>query len=315
MLRALAALDEFVARLGPSHKAGRRAALVVLWTSAALLGFRWVRAGDAPAPPAGASPRSAGGAALKCPPEMVLVQNYCVDRWEASMVDRASGHPLSPYYPPHTALLREVWQAWEIDRSVFGGEGARAMPIPEIDDWQRSHVFEAMAVSRPNVVPQAYVSYPIAKRACESAGKRLCTRDEWVTACKGEAGTKFPYGDAFDRGKCNVWGYVHPGVVLHQNATFGHRDPRMNLMADDGEKPLLRLTGTTPTCASRWGKDAIYDMVGNVDEWVDGEDHPEFVGGFYARSTSNGCESRVTNHAPPYYDYSIGARCCRDANP
>jgi hypothetical protein len=53
-------------------------------------------------------------------------------------------------------------------------------------------------------------------------------------------------------------------------------------------------------------------MVGNIDEWVEG-DRPEFVGGFYARSTSNGCESRVTNHAPSYYDYSIGVRCCRDA--
>ena len=62
----------------------------------------------------------------------------------------------------------------------------------------------------------------VAKSACESASKRLCTRDEWVLACKGQAGTKFPYGDSFDRAKCNVWGYVHPGVALHQGATFGH---------------------------------------------------------------------------------------------
>jgi formylglycine-generating enzyme required for sulfatase activity len=107
---------------------------------------------------------------------------------------------------------------------------------------------------------------------------------------------------------------VHPGVALHQGASFGHRDPRLNLVEEGGDKPLLRLTGETRSCASRWGSDAIYDMVGNVDEWVDG-DHPEFVGGFYARSTKNGCESRVTNHAPMYYDYSLGVRCCRDAAP
>jgi formylglycine-generating enzyme required for sulfatase activity len=242
---------------------------------------------------------------------MVSVRKFCVDRWESSMVDKATGRPLSPYYPPHPKLLREVFQAWDIDRWNFGSDGARAMPVPEVSDWQRANDFDLKAVSRKGAVPQAYVSHPLAKRACENAGKRLCTRDEWLAACKGDTGTKFPYGEAFDRNKCNVWGYVHPGVVLHQSATFGHRDPRLNLVSEGGERPFLRLTGGTPGCASKWGKDAIFDMVGNVDEWVDG-DRPEFVGGFYARSTSNGCESRVTNHAPAYYDYSVGVRCCRD---
>jgi formylglycine-generating enzyme required for sulfatase activity len=253
-------------------------------------------------------------AARKCPPEMVLVRKFCIDRWEAAMVDKGTGRSLSPYYPPQPRLLKEVFQAWDIDRANFGSDGARAMPIPEVSEWQRTHDFDPKAISRPGAVPQAYLSYPLAKRACENADKRLCTRDEWVAACKGESATKFPYGEGYDRSKCNVWGFVHPGVVLHQSATFGHRDPRLNLVSESGEKPYLRLTGATPTCASRWGKDAAYDMVGNIDEWVEG-DRPEFVGGFYARSTSNGCESRVTNHAPSYYDYSIGVRCCRDAAP
>jgi sulfatase modifying factor 1 len=243
---------------------------------------------------------------------MAQVRAYCVDRWESSMVDRKTGEPLSPYYPPERRLLAEVWQAWELDRSLYGNEPARTMPLPEIGVWQRTHAFEARAVSRPGVVPQAYVPYPIAKRACENSGKRLCTRDEWLAACSGGRGTKFPYGDVFEFGKCNVWGSIHPGVVLHQSASFGHRDPRMNLLAEGGDAPLLRLTGATPTCASGWPDGAIYDMVGNVDEWVDGE-RPEFVGGFYARSTKGGCEARVTNHGTMYYDYSLGVRCCKDA--
>lgn len=245
-----------------------------------------------------------------CPTDMVEVRSHCVDRWEASMVDAATGEPLSPYYPPQPRLLQEVWRAWEMERGAFGSEGARRMPIPELGAWQRTHTFDAKAVSRAGVVPQAYVPYPVAKRACEKAGKRLCTRDEWVTACRGQADTKFSYGETFERSKCNVWGYIHPGVALHQGASFGHRDPRLNLVVD-GDQPLVHLTGAMPTCQSRWGADGVYDMVGNVDEWVEG-DHPEFVGGFYARSTSSGCESRVTNHAPMYYDYSLGVRCCRD---
>ena len=247
-----------------------------------------------------------------CPAEMVTVQGFCVDRWEASMVDRATREPLSPYYPPDPRLLAETWLAWEIDRGEYGPASARPMPVPEIGEWQRTHSFSPLAVSRAGVVPQAYLSYPLARRACENAGKRLCTRDEWLAACRGQAGTKFPYGDTFDPSRCNVWGHLHPGAVLHGGASFGHRDPRLNLVAEGGASPLLRLTGASPGCASRWGADAALDMVGNVDEWVEGG-HPEFDGGFYARSTRSGCEARVTTHAPAYYDYSLGVRCCRDA--
>ena len=74
--------------------------------------------------------------------------------------------------------------------------------------------------------------------------------------------------------------------------------------------PLLRPTGATPACGSHFGSDTIYDMVGNLDEWVDDEPGM-FVGGFYARSTNKGCEAQVSSHAPTYYDYSTGARCCR----
>jgi sulfatase modifying factor 1 len=132
---------------------------------------------------------------------MVRVHGFCIDRWEATMVDAATAEPLSPYYPPEPRLLREVWQAWDVDRVQFGTEGARAMPIPEISEWERSHSFHARAISVPSAVPQAYVAYPVAKRACEAAGKRLCTEDEWVTACKGDKGAKFPYGDSFDRSR------------------------------------------------------------------------------------------------------------------
>lgn len=241
---------------------------------------------------------------------MVEVRGFCIDRWEASMVDKATREPLSPYYPPQPRMLREVFRAWELERHLMGDESARAMPLPAVSDWQRTHSFEAMAVSRPGKVPQAFVSYPLAERACQNAGKRLCTHEEWQLACRGRRGTKFPYGAEFDRSKCNVWGHVHPAYVLHQNSSVGHRDPRLNLLAEGGTRALLRRTGATPTCASTWDGGASYDMVGNVDEWV-ADEHGKFVGGFYARSTSKGCESQVTNHAHGYYDYSTGVRCCK----
>jgi formylglycine-generating enzyme required for sulfatase activity len=104
---------------------------------------------------------------------------------------------------------------------------------------------------------------------------------------------------------------MHPAAVLHASASLGHLDPRLNLVDERGVDPLLRLTGATATCASEFGGGKLYDMVGNLDEWVE-SDPPEFVGGFYARMSTQGCEARVGSHAAIYYDYSTGTRCCRD---
>lgn len=244
-----------------------------------------------------------------CPSEMVRVRGYCIDRWEISTVDKASGVALSPYYPPTPALVSEVWRGWLIERQALGDEAARAMPLPPLNELQRGSRFEARAVSRPGVIPQGYLSQLTARRACENAGKRLCTQDEWVSACKGKAARKFPYGTSYKQGACNVYRPVHPAAVLHGSASLGHRDPRLNLV-HEGEAPLLRRTGETAGCASAWDDDRVFDMVGNLDEWVE---EGMFLGGFYARSTTQGCEAKVTSHAPVYYDYSTGARCCRDA--
>lgn len=253
-------------------------------------------------------------AAPKCPPEMVRVSEFCVDRWEASFVDRQTGRPLSPFYPPSRVLLEKAWQTWEVERHLVGDAAARAMPLPPVPDWQ-TRDFEPRAVSAPGVVPAGYVSQPFAKRACEAAGKRLCTEEEWVLACGGRRGTKFPYGATFERSKCNVYRYYHPAFILHGDSSIGHRDPRLNLLLERGTDPVLRVTGGTPACASIWPadqtEDRIFDMVGNLDEWV-ADDRGVFVGGFYARATTKGCKAKVTVHAPSYYDYSTGARCCRD---
>jgi formylglycine-generating enzyme len=254
--------------------------------------------------PAGAETARARG----CPVEMVRVAGYCVDRWEMSTVDKTSGVALSPYYPPSPSLVSEVWRGWLIERRELGDEAARAMPLPPLGNLQRAGRFEVKAISRPDAIPQAYVSQVLARRACENAGKRLCTQAEWVTACKGKAQRKYPYGDSYKQGACNVYRFIHPAAVLHGSASLGHRDPRLNLVYE-GESPLLRLAGETKSCGSSWDDDRIYDMVGNLDEWVE---DGVFLGGFYARSTTQGCEAKVSVHAAIYYDYSTGARCCKN---
>jgi hypothetical protein len=256
-----------------------------------------------------ASQLPAGSGARVCPPEMAPVGTFCIDRWEVSTVDKSTQQPLSPYYPPSRQLLVRVWELWQNERRLLGELGAPYMPLPDLPAWQRVNDFEARAAARPNVVPQGYMSYVLAKRACANAGKRLCKKEEWIFACKGKKNTRFPYGERYVSGKCNVWRHYHPAFVLHGASWLGHTDPRLNLVFERGTDPVLRPTGTTEGCVSRFGDQLIYDMVGNLDEWIEDETGV-FVGGFYARATTQGCEAEVTSHAPIYYDYSTGTRCC-----
>jgi formylglycine-generating enzyme len=245
----------------------------------------------------------------RCPEEMVDVEGrFCIDRYEASLVDR-QGRALSPYYPPTSAQTRSNYDTWQRKRLTVGRASVRLMPVPEPPEWQLTDSFEAVARSVPDVVPHGYLSGATARDVCERANKRLCTTDEWQTACGGERRRRYPYGDEYVDGQCNVNRSLHPARELHGDASIGHFDPRLNQVAAEGQ-PLLRKTGETRTCTSAWGDDAIYDMVGNLDEWVD-EPGGRFLGGFYSRDTTRGCDASVSSHAFSYYDYSLGTRCCR----
>ena len=255
--------------------------------------------------------RAAGATSAFCPPEMVYVRSaFCIDRYEASLVDGASGRPLSPYYHPTPEATRREYERWQRLRLEQRPVAGRTMPVPPPPEWSLSAArFDVMAVSAPNTVPNGYLSGQSAEAACERAGKRLCTPEEWVTACRGEKNRKYPYSHLYDEGRCNVFRPTHPARLLHGDSSVGHTDPRLNQIAEGGD-PLLRLTGGTATCASEWGTDAVYDMVGNLDEWVADPDGT-FVGGFYARGTREGCDARVEVHSYDYFDYSLGTRCCR----
>jgi formylglycine-generating enzyme required for sulfatase activity len=232
----------------------------------------------------------------------------CIDRYEAILVDKLSGRELSPYYPPSRSELRRSYEHWRSNAPRSATAAGRQLPIPEPPAWQLEQAFEPSAVVRPGVVPNGYVSGLVAERACQSAGKRLCRPDEWLEACRGQRGWKFPYGERYEAGRCNVFREAHPASVLHADASRHHLDPRLNVVKVDG-RPLLQVTGTSRGCRSEWGVDAVHDMVGNLDEWVD-DAQGSFSGGFYARNTREGCEARISSHPREYFDYSLGVRCC-----
>ncbi|MFZ5889951.1 MAG: SUMF1/EgtB/PvdO family nonheme iron enzyme [Myxococcota bacterium] len=238
----------------------------------------------------------------RCPAEMVDVRGeFCIDRYESSFVDADNGVALSPHYHPTRAQTIASYERYR-------RRGAsRAPAVPEPPSFQLERDPRPEARSLVSVLPQGYLSRDLAERACRAVGKRLCSSSEWVRACRGEQNRKFPYGEQYQDGACNVFREAHPAAKIHGDASREHLDPRLGLVQSD-RGPLLRRTGESAQCRSSWGSDGIFDMVGNLDEWVaDGG----FMGGFFSRGTRDGCDARITSHPPEYFDYSLGGRCCR----
>lgn len=271
-----------------------------------------LEAGDLDAADLDAAPDVDAAPPPHCPPDMVLVKDrFCVDRYEMSLVDADTDRPLSPYYPPLKKYGKYIENRHaEAERLLVDAPDGKAAstPFPQLSDWQLQGKYKAKAASRRGAIPSAYLTMAAARDACIEAGKRLCSLEEWQTACRGQEGRQFPYGDTYKRGVCNVFREGHPGHVLFGNVTVGMLDPRMNKISLKG-KPLLRETGGTPECKSAWGDDAIYDMVGNLDEWID-DPEGTFAGGFFSRTATTGCDRLVTAHTATYFDYSTGGRCC-----
>jgi formylglycine-generating enzyme required for sulfatase activity len=198
---------------------------------------------------------------------------FCIDRWEASLV--------------------EVTSAGDEPFSPYESPEGRAV----------------RAISVKGVVPQGYVSRDQAARACAASGKRLCLDVEWSTACRGEAAHAFPYGDAREKGACNDSG-MSPLLHLYADSPDIYKvgpmnDPRLNQQPNTVAK-----TGAFARCSNTFG---VFDMVGNLHEWVTSA-RPTFRGGYYLDTHRNGdgCAYRTSAHAADYHDYSTGFRCCAD---
>src|SRR5262245_30009021 len=136
---------------------------------------------------------------------------FCIDRYEGSLVDARLGRAISPYFPARRA---DVVTAFEMFRDMRPRDGVAAPELPAPPDFELSEGFAVRATSRSLVVPNGYLSGAVASEACRAAGKRLCTLAEWTFACRGERSRRFPYGDDYEDGACNVFREAHPASVL-----------------------------------------------------------------------------------------------------
>ena len=209
--------------------------------------------------------------ASKCPIGMASVDDaYCIDKYEGTLEELLPGGHVRRH--PHN------------------------LPVDGLT---------VRAVSKPGVLPQAFISAKEAQVACKASGKRLCKSWEWRFACRGPFEQRYPYGNAKVAGRCNDHG-KSAVQAIHVSYSGGFRalnDPRL------GTQPgTLSKTAEHEGCESAFG---AYDMVGNVHEWVA---EGTFAGGYYLDTSLNGegCDYQTTKHNASYHDYSTGFRCCAD---
>jgi sulfatase modifying factor 1 len=219
-----------------------------------------------------------------CPPDMASIGGrYCVDKYEASLVEIMADGSEQPWSP------------------FTGMEG-----------------HNVRAVSVKGQFPQGYISEKQAKAACGASGKRLCKAPEWKNACRGPEKTQYPYGNEDQPRVCNDHGKSPIGLRLQQGRDEGNPIEwswswdRMNDPAMNQYDNTLAKSGEHDGCTNGYG---VYDMVGNLHEWVD-DDNGTFLGGYYQDTHQNGdgCDYKTMAHKAWYHDYSTGFRCCADPN-
>jgi hypothetical protein len=157
--------------------------------------------------------------------------------------------------------------------------------------------------------PYVLYSYKDAKRWCEKRGKRMCHEREWELACEGPDHLPWAYGWAVNVNLCNS----HKQWIPVQFSLFG-KDREL------AEKESARLwqgepSGRFPGCVSPFG---VYDMMGNVEEWVSAREERRFpgalMGGFWSKPWT-GCRGTNDAHEPDFAFYETGFRCCKDPSP
>jgi hypothetical protein len=179
-------------------------------------------------------------------------------------------------------VIRHTANSYETEikryaKPLFCSEG---MILVDVPPGKEGRPFFKVCIDKyeyPNtkgVMPKGNVSYEEARRLCAAQGKRLCTATEWQWACSGLEGYTYPYGWHFEKDKCNARGVNE-----------------------------LETTGLRHHCRGKFG---VYDMVGNIFEWVTGPDgKPALMGGPYSKCQT--VSPGVGGSAKP----QTGLRCCK----
>lgn len=169
-----------------------------------------------------------------------------------------------------------------------------------IDAFEASIDKRGKAASIPGVQP-AMASWFDAKASCEKAGKRMCTEEEWVSACIGQPAVDDNKNGFFTDGE--VRGRLYPYGAFYETGACRDNEDKYTGSADK--------TGARDRCRTPEG---AYDMSGNLYEWIgENEAKAAMIGGDWRSKTAGTCRRRTKTYGPGIKNNTTGFRCCADA--
>ncbi|MFH1728581.1 MAG: SUMF1/EgtB/PvdO family nonheme iron enzyme [Pseudomonadota bacterium] len=136
----------------------------------------------------------------------------------------------------------------------------------------------------PNLIdqyPTFNVSFNEAINLCETLGKRICSKDEWIGACSGSSGKAYCVDKPSVQPVCNLKG--------------------------SGSDDVIRRSGSMKKCSNNIG---LLDLNGNLAEWVSDDEKAILLGGSFNDTKKSLSFAKAEEFYPSYKDLNTGFRCC-----
>jgi protein-disulfide isomerase/uncharacterized membrane protein len=170
-----------------------------------------------------------------------------------------------------------------------------------IDAYEASLTSDGKAIAQPGFDP-AMASWMEADTACKAAGKRLCTEEEWQSACTG-----VPAVDENNNGQFaddNVEGNMYPYGAFYTAGTCVDQEDKYK------GKPLK--SGAKDGCRTQSG---IFDLGGNIGEWTGAtKETAGLMGGHTSSGERAACNQRAASFGIGNRNMTTGFRCCADSD-
>jgi formylglycine-generating enzyme required for sulfatase activity len=206
--------------------------------------------------------------------ERVTIAGFVIDRTEVTISD----------FDRFAVATKLVTQAEQAGGGHEWGSGWERRP-----GWTFRSPFGH--APQTTTEPAVHVSWNEAQDYCVSAGGRLPTRAEWETAAYREHGG----GEGFERGRI----YPYPTGEVPEGA---------NIRADDP------WPSHAPVGMTRAGINGLYDMGGNVWEWLDDRNGNDALtaGGSWWYGADKMLRQAMQWKPADFYVVYIGFRCAYD---
>ncbi|MCS6902178.1 MAG: formylglycine-generating enzyme family protein, partial [Polyangiaceae bacterium] len=230
-----------------------------------------------------------------CPADMVLIQSsegaFCIDANEVTQAQYAQFLAKAPSLSEQSAVC-SFNQTFQPENNVGGTAACGPSSYDPVNKADR---------------PVVCVDWCDAQAYCRAVGKRLCgsiqtggpllwdfasrwAQDEWYRACSGEQLKHWPYGDIYDKNRCN-------GKELGKGTTVSVSE-------------MDQCEGGYP---------GIFNMSGNAIEWMDAckpDDDPTKPdlclirgGSFFDDAASLTCSKTFSMYRNQVAS-DVGFRCC-----